>query len=136
MIYTLLLRTDTTFRQRNIYEALIFAGFLLSALIEYVHFSSNKYDDGIIMAVATLPIVLILPLLNALAISRLQSRLAAFLFLISLSLALLIISIDLFEAIRLNGTFLPGLAVTMLDSFAAFFVIKWLKEDKLKRGQA
>lgn len=88
------------------------------------------------MAVATLPIVLILPLLNALAISRLQSRLAAFLFLISLSLALLIISIDLFEAIRLNGTFLPGLAVTMLDSFAAFFVIKWLKEDKLKRGQA
>ena len=128
MLKTLLLVSDAPFTKRRLYETIIVLSFLLVAMQGTYYFPIDRAEGGTPYASTMYAITTLMPFLNALAVSRLRSRTAAFVFLGTLALTLAITTERLFGVPVMDTAFLLGLSATILDVAAAALIIGWLRQ--------
>lgn len=129
MLKTLLLVSEKPFRDRKLYETIVVCSFVLVALQGTHYFPIDRSEGGIAYALTMYAITTFMPFVNALAISRLRSRTAAYIFLGTLALTLLITTERLLGAPVVNTAFTLGLSATILDVVAASLIVSWLRRS-------
>lgn len=132
MLSQLLLISERPFEKRRPYEALIWASFLLVAVQGLYYIPVDRVEYGLHYAIVLYCVTVGAPFVNALAVSRMRSRLAAYLFVGSLSLTVIIASARLVAALDQSLPFVLGICATVLDCFAAMYIVNWLRGARKK----
>ena len=108
------------------FEKLVWASFLLSLLQGSLQLLPSLDVNGWTISLTKLFFSPVVSLLLALAISRLRSRIAAVVFMLSVLAALWLAYLDLVEEYWNNIPFAIGAVSIFCDLIAAFIVGKWL----------
>jgi len=127
MLNQFLLISERPFEKRGPYEGLILASFLLVAVQGLYYVPVDRAEYGLHFAIVLYCVTAGAPFVNALAVSRMRSRLAAYLFIGSLSLTVIIASARLIAALDQSLPFVLGICATVLDCFAAIYILNWLR---------
>ena len=121
--------TELPFRRR--YEVLVAASFLLATAQGALQLAPSLEVNGAAIALTKLFVSPVLSLLIVLLVSRLRSRVAGIIFLVSLILALGLAVLDVLEGYAANLPFVVGAGSIVLDCFAAWIMLSWFRHGRL-----
>jgi len=112
--------------RRGLFETFILVAFFFSFLQEVFHFNAFVSEIGRALSVLNLFAVPLISLVLGLAVSRLHSRVAAIIFLLTLALSLYLISTNFADGMWRSIPFGLGLVSTLFDCAAAVIIVAWL----------
>ncbi|HSF12347.1 MAG TPA: hypothetical protein VLA50_05180 [Erythrobacter sp.] len=114
-----------------LYERLILASFALSLLQGALQLAPSLTVNGWAISLTKLFMSPILSLLLGFAVTRLRSRIAAAVFILSLLASLWLVWLDLVESYWNNIPFAIGAGTVLIDLLAASIIIRWVAKSEL-----
>lgn len=114
-----------------LFERLIWISFALSLLQAALQMAPSLEVNGWAISLTKLFVSPVISLLVGLAVTRLRSRLAAAIFMLTLFASLWLVWLDLVESYWNNLPFAIGAGTVAVDLMAAVMIVRWLAKSEL-----
>ena len=118
-------------QHRTLYERLIWTSFALALLQGALQLSPSLDVNGWAISLTKLFVSPVISLLLALAVSRLRSRIASVIFILSLLASIVLAYLDVVEDYWRNIPFAIGALSILVDVVAAIIITRWLIKAEL-----